>query len=60
MESKIKGNQGLKEGRIHGLSIVSINVNGLNAQNKQGRIFKQLRKLKADICYKKGDTSKGK
>lgn len=36
-------------GKQRGLQIISINVNGLNAQNKRGRIFKQLQKLKTDI-----------
>lgn len=31
------------------MEIISINVNDLNAQNKRGRIFKQLEKSKADI-----------
>lgn len=33
----------------NGVQIVSVNVNGLNAQNKRRRIFKQLIKIKADI-----------
>lgn len=34
---------------LKSFSIVSVNVNGLNAQNKRGRIFKQLEKLKANV-----------
>lgn len=49
MEQNSSNTQKTQKAKQKGLQILSINVNGLNAQNKRGRIFKQLRKARADI-----------
>lgn len=50
----------IPSGKQKGFQIASVNINGLNSQNKQGRIFKQLIKLKADItCIQETHLKEG-